>query len=255
MKMKREISMILMLISLVLTFSCIKKHDTKIMLRYSAPSFALYNKIRENIGKEFEKIHPEVRTVYEPISSRGFFEKLQTQVAGETEPDVYFMRDYELPIFVGGGAISNLNGFINNDEDFDLKDYHKILIDSYTIGNKIYGLPGSFTSGVIFYNKDLLSKAGYKRFNDLTWEKLIKVGKKLTLHNAQGSVQQFGIVLEYYDWITFILQNNGRVFSDDKKRCVINSPAAVTAVKYLKTLFKNHHITPNSVDLEQSEGE
>lgn len=253
MKIKNNIICLLIIIILVLS-SCVKKDDSnKVVVRYSAPGFMLYNKIREKIGKEFEKEYPNVKTVYEPISGQGFFEKIQTQIAGGTEPDVFFMRDFELPIFVDKGAIMELNTHIKSDKDFDLADYHKILIDSYTVRKKIYGLPGSFTSGVIFYNKDILDKAGMKPFDDLSWAKLLKVGQELTSKNSQGTVQQFGIILEYYDWITFILQNNGKVFSSNKKKCVLYSKNAVDAIKYLKTLFKGYHITPNSIDLEQSE--
>lgn len=225
------------------------------VIRYSAPGFMLYNTIRESVGREFEKQNPGVKTVYEPISGQGFFEKLLTQLAGGTEPDVFFMRDYEMPDFVRKGTLLELNSFISRDGEFNLKDYHKVLIDSYSMKGKIYGLPGSFTSGVLFYNKDLLSRAGLKPMRDLSWPRLLEVGKKLTLRDDSnsGAVRQFGIVMEYNDWITFILQNNGKVFSADRKKCVIHSPQAVEAIVFLKGLIKKERVTPGMADLEQGE--
>ncbi|MDD5066818.1 MAG: sugar ABC transporter substrate-binding protein [bacterium] len=254
MKLKSLLVFLTAIILCVLCMQCAKKEKgDRQVLRYSAPGFVLYNTIRENAGKEFEKKHPGVKTIYEPISGQGFFEKLLTQLASGTEPDIFFMRDFELPNFVQKGSIMELNGFIENDPGFDLKDYHKILIDSYTVNNKIYGLPGSFTSGVIFYNKDILARAGMKPMNDLSWDKLLKAGQQLTIRSEMKTVKQFGIVLEYYDWITFILQNEGSFFSPDKKKCILNSPQAAEAVDFLKSLIKTHHITPSMVDLEQAE--
>jgi len=50
----KKFNLLIFLISLSLTF-CSKKEEEKIVIRYSAPGFVLYNQIRENLGKEFEK--------------------------------------------------------------------------------------------------------------------------------------------------------------------------------------------------------
>ncbi len=250
----KSVLVVITVLSMVVINSCTtKKEDGRIVIRYSGPGFMLYNKIREGIGKEFEKTHPNVKTVYEPVSGQSFFEKLQTQMASGTEPDIFFMRDFELPIFVEKKALLPLNDFINSDKTFNLKEFHKILIDSYSVNKVIYGLPGSFTTGVIFYNKNLLASQGLKRedIDNMDWKKLLKIALKLT-KMKNNIVGQFGIVLEYYDWITFILQNNGAIFSPDKKRCIINSKSSVKAIKYLKSLFLKYHVMPNTTDLQQS---
>jgi len=230
-----------------------KKEEEKIVIRYSAPGFVLYNQIRENLGKEFEKKFKNVKTEYEPVSGQGYFEKIQTEIAGGNEPDIFFMRDFELPDFASKNILLPLNDLIENDKDFNLNDIHKILIDSYTFEGKIYGLPGSFTTGVIYYNKDIFAKSGISiPQKALNWSELKNLAKKLTIKN-NNIVEQFGLVLEYYDWITFILQNGGKIFSEDKKSCVIYSKEAVEAVNYLKTLFSDLHIMPNATDLQQTE--
>lgn len=238
----------------LLFYNCQKKSpDAKYVIRYSAPGFMLYNKIREQLGKDFEKENPGVKTKYEPISGQGYFEKIQTQLAGGTEPDIFFMRDFEMPIFVQKGAILALDEFIQNDKEFDINDFHKILIDSYSMNGKIYGLPGSFTTGVIFYNKDIFERAGIEPpHKSLKWNELLKLAQRLTI-KQNNIVQQFGLVLEYYDWLTFILQNKGEIFTQDKKKCIIYSNEAIEAIKFLKSLFAKYHIMPNSSDLQQSE--
>ncbi len=238
---------------LIIISSCGKnmKNDNKVILRFSAPGFMLYNKIRESVGKEFEKIHPEVKVIYEPVSGQSFFDKLKTQMASKTEPDIFFMRDFELPYFVSKNTILSLNKFIKEDKNFNLKDFHKSLIEAYTINGKIYGLPGSFTTGVIYYNKNLFSKYDINTSLSLSWKKLIEIGKKLTIIQ-NGITRQFGLVLEYYDWITFILQNNGKLFTKDGKKCIINSRESLEAIRFLKFLITKYKIVPSTSDLQQS---
>ncbi len=248
----KKLLLVVLVSSLVFSY-CSKKEQGKNVIRYSAPGFMLYNKIREQIGKDFEKANPGVKTIYEPVTGQGYFEKLQTQIAGDSEPDLFFMRDFELPIFVQKGALMELNRFIENDKSFNIKDFHKILIDSYSINGKVYGLPGSFTTGVIFYNRDLFEKAGLSvPQKNLTWNEILSLAKKMAFRE-NGVVKQFGLVLEYYDWLTFILQNNGKIFTPDKKRCIIDSKEALEAIEFLKSMFAKYHVMPNATDLQQSE--
>ncbi|MBN1898293.1 MAG: sugar ABC transporter substrate-binding protein [Spirochaetes bacterium] len=246
----------------ILLAGCAEKVPSgKNVIRYSAPGFIRYNEIREDIGKDFEKDNPGMRTYYEPITGAAYFEKIQTQIAGGTEPDVFFMRDFELPIFVSKGALLSLDQFIQDDKDFKANDIHRILIDSYSMDGKVYGLPGSFTTGVIFYNKDLFAQAGINPpLASLSWNQILDLAKKLTVREklSQGDqvnevVKQFGLVLEYYDWITFIWQNGGKIFTPDKKRCIISSGKAVTAINFLKSLFSKYRVMPSGADLQQSE--
>ena len=78
-----------LLISITFLYFCMKKQVPKdYVIRYSAPGFMLYNEIRENIGKHFENDNPDIKTVYEPVSGQGYFEKIIIQIASQTKPDV-----------------------------------------------------------------------------------------------------------------------------------------------------------------------
>ncbi|GEM_PF-3597018 len=239
--------------SLVFFNSCANKNDSeKIVLRYSAPGFEQYDKIRAGIGKDFEKLNPGVKMVYEGVNGQGFFEKILVQIAGNSEPDVYFMRDFELDDFSSRGVLLPLNDLIKNDPDFKLDDFYTILIDSYSDKGNIYGLPGSFTTGVIYYNKNILDRKGLKAPLDLSWKNIVDLGFKIQEKTGE-QVSLFPLVLEYNDWLTFIFQNGGKLFSDDKKRCIINSPQSIEAITYVKELINRYRFVPNSSDLQMSE--
>jgi len=252
--MKRSI--LIIGISLVILFGmqCIKKQkETKI--RYSAPGFIKYDKLRLQQGKNFEKQNPTLETHFEPIMGQHYFAKIQTQIASGTEPDVYFMRDTWMPLFVEKDALMDLTDLIQQDNDFNLNDFHKVLVESYTYNNKIYGLAGSFTTGVLYYNKDIFDNNGIP-YPDETWDwkKIEEIAGKLTKRNPAGFVEIFGIALEYYDldFPTLVLQNNGKIFNKNKTRCVINSKAAKGAAQFMKRLI-DKKLMPSLSDLATSE--
>jgi multiple sugar transport system substrate-binding protein len=229
-------------------------NSDKVIIRYSAPGYALYDKIRTDLGEDFQKENPGIITKYEPVTGQAFFEKILTQLASGTEPDVYFMRDFTLPEFITRDAFLPLDEFIRKDPGFDLNDFYPALVDAYRYDGKIYGLPGSFTTGVIYYNKNILSSEGLKSPLDLSWENLLKYGKNLQKTNG-GIVSQFPLVLEYYDWVTLIFQNGGKFFNEDNTRCVINSVQAIEAITFMKDLIKKYHYVPNTTDLQQSQAD
>lgn len=214
-----------------------------------------YDKLRAQQGKNFEKAHPGIKTSFEPIMGQQYFTKILTMIASGTSPDVYFMRDAWMPTFVQKGAFRDLTPFIKQDKSFNLNDFHKVLVDSYTYNNKVYGLTGSFTTGVLYYNKTLFDRKGIP-YPDWSWDwkTVEKYASKLAEIDPEGFTKTFGIALEYYDldFLTLILQNNGKIFNKDKRKCIINSQAAREAAMFIKKLM-DKKVMPSLSDLAGSE--
>lgn len=77
------------------------------------------------------------------------------------------------------------------DPALDLDDFFPILLESFgTWGNKIYGLPFDNYSGLLFYNKCMLKKAGFNRPPD-TWQELKDIyGPALTKNGCYAFALQ-----------------------------------------------------------------
>jgi multiple sugar transport system substrate-binding protein len=67
------------------------------------------------------------------------------------------------------------------DPDLDLNDFFPLLLNAFgTWNNTVYGLPFDNYSGLLFYNKTMLSQAGFDKPPE-TWDELLNVyGPKLT---------------------------------------------------------------------------
>ncbi|TAN33804.1 extracellular solute-binding protein [Patescibacteria group bacterium] len=84
----------------------------------------------------------------------------------------------------------SLPGAINID-----REYVRAVKNDVVVNGHVYGLPLSFDTMALFYNKDMLDKAGIAE-PPKTWEDLQKQVKKLTRFNKQtGKITQAGAAL------------------------------------------------------------
>ncbi len=231
-------------LSAVILFGCVRKRkkDDTVTLRFSAPGFIIYNKIRKKYCEDFMAQNPGVKIIFEPISEQRYFEKLKMQLAAKSEPDIFFMRDFIIDDFIKSQALLDITPYIKKDNKFNVFDIFKILIDSYSYKNKIYGLPASFSVVVIYYNENLFEKYRIKKKEIFTWNDIKRIGKIISKNK-----KLFGITFEFYDIITLILQNNGEIFNKSGQ-CKMNNRYSREAFEFLEYLV-NKHITPSPGDL------
>jgi len=78
------------------------------------------------------------------------------------------------------------------------KDYVKTVANDVILDNKIYGLPLSLDTLAIFYNQDLLDRAGIAEAPK-DWATFISDVKKLTKFNSVGDIVQAGTALGTYN--------------------------------------------------------
>lgn len=134
---------------------------------------------------EFEKI-TGIKVQWESI----YYEKMREALvldftSGKPKFDVILIDIVWIGEFASAGWIAPLSRFSDNpaltDPDLDLNDFFPLLLESFGTWDRIiYGLPFDNYSGLLFYNKCLLKKAGFKR-PPSTWQELKDVyGPALT---------------------------------------------------------------------------
>ncbi len=197
---------------------------------------------------EFNRDHPDIRVKVEYVSG-GTYEKLLIQLAGGIEPDVVYLNDTAYPDLAGRGAFQALEPFISGDKDFNIDDFRSEALEFGTIDGTLYFLPPTTGTIIIYYNRDLFDEAGIPYPEDgWTWEEFRRTCKRLTVDkNGDGKTDQYGLagwgLLGYYP---MILQNGGKIISEDGKRCLLNSPEAIEALEFVRQL----HVTDKVVASE-----
>ena len=144
MKKKLFLFMVLML---GLIISCGEKKDTagdgggekEVVLRFSWWGGDSRHKATLDAIKLFEEKNPGIKIKAEYSGWDGHFEKVSTQVTGNTAPDIMQIDWNWLYIFSKNG-----DGFYNfNDlkEDFDLSNYDENVLSYTTINGKVPAIP------------------------------------------------------------------------------------------------------------------
>ncbi|PLS24073.1 extracellular solute-binding protein [Bifidobacterium imperatoris] len=144
-------------------------------------TISFYSYFKENqIGdviKGFEKANPDIKVDAQyGQDAAQYVQTLQTRLAGGAPPTVFNLTMDNRTDVMGSGAALDITG-----EDF-LDGIDESNFTLFKQDDKVYGMPVSVWVGTMFYNKDILSEAGYDEF-PTSWDDFIALGKKV---NATG---------------------------------------------------------------------
>ena len=167
---------------------------------------------------------------------------LPAVVAGNG-PDVALTVDGGTPVnYALRGAAVDLSKFDGFDE---LKSqFYESAFIPFEFQGGVYGLPETQNFNVMFYRKDILNQIGVKIPN--TWDEVIEMLPILQKNNMQFAVPSTERVInsqvnpDYSAMITFIYQNGGQLFSDDEKKCLLDSDKSVEGFENYTTLYTDY---------------
>lgn len=143
--------------------------------------------IMEPILTEYKKERPQVTINYEFQSSKDYRERLQSQLAAGSGPDIFRIHDTWIPMFL------NQNQLAPVPEDLiDWNDYYPVVSQTLQADGQYYAVPLMIDTLALYYNKELFTSAGQSPPKN--WKELIETAKKLTVLNA-NTIQTAGIAL------------------------------------------------------------
>ena len=177
-------------------------------------------------------------------------------VAGRMPPDLILFDRYAVSEWAARGAFTKLDDFVAREltnpapdairpENFYRSCWDEVVYENPTIGERgIYGIPERVDDRALFYNKDLLKRAGFVDASGeaqppRNWEELEQMAVKLTEHDVRGRITQLGFApnfgnawLYLYSWM-----NGGQLMSDDRRHCTLNSPVVVQALAWMIRVY------------------
>ncbi|WP_099352582.1 ABC transporter substrate-binding protein [Fredinandcohnia onubensis] len=137
--------------------------------------------IYKDIIKEFEEKHPDVEVIDESQGDESAFNnKLKTDLASGTLPNIFRVQGVaNLSEYIEGGLLMDMNPVLAEDTEWG-SGFTEGALKYYQVpGHEgTYGIP--MESGLIgvYYNEELLQKAGISQFPE-TWDDLLTAIKKL----------------------------------------------------------------------------
>lgn len=259
--MKRIVFLALLILSLLITLlavGCKKagKKDKIILEVWDFPrpkdTTALW---QQEVFKNFEKKHPNVKVEYSMLSWARGGQKLDVSVASGTYPDI--CGSAMKPSYVLQDVLEPLDEYITPEEKADLNPQ---ALKACQFENKTYAFPWYSTIYLTILNMDVFKERGVAPPKDgiWTWDEFVEKMKKLTFdRDGNGTIDCYGIGFGIQPgtgeaW-GVLYSDGGRFYNDDLTRCVVDSPEFTSGVQKLYDLeFKHKVALPNAGGLNPS---
>lgn len=259
--MKRLISLVIILVLLstlftigssTIGYSNVEKG--KVTLTFTNWATGPQEQMYKNLIRDYKKTHPYVDIKMQQVPWSGYPDKIKIMIAGNAAPDIIYLSQLWVAEFASRGVLLDLTEKVNS-KQFNLKDFHPVLIKAGTYKNKVYWIARDLDYVVLFYNKDMFDKAKLKYPNEnWTWNDLLSAAKKLTKDtNGDGKIDQYGF-LSVNDYVSFpfIWQNGGDILLRNEKYGGFTNPRTVEAMQWLADLIVKYKVAPSpSVILDQ----
>ena len=196
---------------------------------YSAATEGVF----QGMAKDFMARHPDAEIKIEVVQWDNLEQRLTTDIAGGTAPDIALIGTRWLVDFVKNDVAEPLDAYIT--AEFKGRFIESFLKPS-TINGKIYALPVAASARAMYYNKDLLSKAGVTE-PPADWTALVADAEKVKAlgGNLYGfALQGKEIETDAY-WYYALWTQGGELIDGDKSG--IASPAGIRAASLYRSMI------------------
>jgi len=141
----------------------------------------------QNAAKRFEAANPGIKVNIEDVSWDNLQQRLATDIAGGTSADISIIATRWVLDYANNDIAEPLDSYIT--PEFRSRFYENLITPGVVEG-QTYLLPILASTRVLYYNKDLYTKAGVETAPK-TWDELLEVSAKVK--EAGEGAYGFGI--------------------------------------------------------------
>ncbi len=161
--------------------------------------------------------HPNVKFEAIPAGWDGYFEKLSTQAASGSMPDIVQMDYLYISTYAKNNSLADLQSYVDSGV-IDTSKIDENIMATGSSNGKLVGLPLSTTALAVTYNPTVIEAAGAEiPSDDWTWDDYIALNKKVSEYTGQPSALAatagiFGDVNIFNYWVR---SHGGTLFNED----------------------------------------
>ncbi|HEV7310023.1 ABC transporter substrate-binding protein [Ensifer sp.] len=214
--------------------------ETQLTIHYPMPGF--FKDVMDTISKKFMEENPDIKITFANPSAT-YEEGIQTimRQAGTAEmPDLTFIGLNRLRMVNERDIPVDLGPFIAKDGNMAEQGFSENILKLAQVGGKQVGLAFATSNPIMYYNADLVRKAGGDPENPpKTWDEVIALGGKI---KALGDGNE-GIDFRWQgdDWMfsALLFGAGGDMLSADESKVTFNGPEGQKAVDVLDRMVKD----------------
>lgn len=202
--------------------------------------------IYQKLVGQYTAQHPNLTIDFEFADYSGFMDKLTTEIAAGTQPDVAMLIPDALPKYFASGLLLDLEDYIKA-ANVDKSKWYAHAWEGVQFGadQHTYAVPLTFDCDVLWYNKNIFDKAGAK-YPDETWtyDNLVEAAKALTIVEGANTTQ-WGLGIGWEPWYQ-IMQMFGLWPWDSQsfQKSQFDQPAVIDAIQKAADFYVKYKTTP-----------
>ena len=200
------------------------------------------------VSAAFHAANPGITMTVNVVSWDTIDDKVKTLIATGQTPDVVNKGDYSAP--AAAGLLYKASEMVSAST---LADIIPTFLNNSKYGGTAYAVPDLASARALFYNKDILAKAGITKL-PTNWSQLETT--LLTIKHKVPGVYPYAIPLgpeeaqaEFSIWAG---NNGGRLYDYTAKKWTINSAANLGAMQFVNKLTKNKLTEPNPAKCDRT---
>jgi len=202
---------------------------------------------REQI-EVFNQLHPQYHLRLDP--SNVGMAKVIVQCIGGVGPDIFdCYGGFQLSAYAKSGIAMDVTEELEAAGIDVKKDVWAGVHPYFIYEGRVYGMATNACVDAIWVNKGIFDEQGipYPK-GPWTWEEFLPLAKRLTVRDERGRIKHFGFMMDWWNWRHFMLQWDGRIYTADGTRCLLDSPGNIAAVQFMQDLIYKHHVAPSPVE-------
>lgn len=190
----------------------------------------------------FEAENPGVNVEVTTAPFDEYFTLLQADFVGNDPPDVFELNYENFVSYAANDVLLDLGSYLNAEAP-----YYPRALEAFQYEGTQLALPETFSTVLLFYNKDLFDAAGLDYPTaEWTWAEAVEAGKAI---RALGD-DTWGLYspVQFWEFYKKAGQNGCAFFNDDMSESTINSEACVQTLETMLG-FMEEDVMPDPIEL------
>jgi multiple sugar transport system substrate-binding protein len=194
------------------------------------------------IVQAFEAQNPGIKVEVSSAPYSDYFTLLQADFVGGDPPDVFELNYENFVSYAANEVLLDLSAYLPEETP-----YYPRALAAFQYKGIQGALPETFSTVLLFYNKDLFDQAGVAYPTpDWTWADAVAAGKAI---RALGD-DIWGLYspIQFWEFYKKAGQNGCQFFNEDMSESTINAPECVEALELMLS-FIEEDVMPDAVEM------
>lgn len=214
--------------------------QTTIEVQY--PLGFIFDKTMEEVKTEFEKRNTSIKIRFRP-AYKEYEDAAQTALRDaitNNTPDVSFQAINLQRLFVDRKIAVDLSPMIAQEKNWKGDGFSDSMMALSSFGGKVHGLAFAVSTPIIYFNEDLVRKAGGDpdRFPN-TWDGIFDLARRIEgLGGGNVGLYHSWTITGNWMWQALIYSHGGAMLSGDEKKVAFDDDAGKRSVQLMGRMLK-----------------